>query len=71
MAERWRPFRWHGELPRVGHYLMAERGRKAFEICEIRRSASDRYPYRFKVRALPPSEMPEHAQVHTFKWDRS
>lgn len=67
---RWIRCRWTGPLPRPGHFMKAARGRKAFEICEIQERPKNAYPYRLKVIAWPVSEVPDHAVVHPFIWDK-
>ena len=51
--------------------MKAAHGRKAFEICEIQKKKPGcTYPYRFKVLPWPLSDLPDHAVVHEFKWDK-
>jgi len=67
---RWVRCRWQGDLPRPGHFMKAERGRKAFEICAIEPWPDSAYPYRIKVLPWALSEVPDHAVIHPFVWDR-
>jgi hypothetical protein len=61
-------FRWEGELPRLGHFLKARRGRTAYEIVGIRVIEPGRGT--FRVCRWEPQELPEHAVVHELVWDK-
>lgn len=61
---------WEGELPRMGEYLLAERGRTAFKVVEIRRprKAGAAYVARFGVERTPRAALPPDAVVHGWRW---
>lgn len=64
-------FRWEGELPRVGQFLKAPRGRTAYEIVAIRSRPGDHGDVgTFKVARWTPSEVPPEATVHPWQWDK-
>ena len=60
---------WAGPLPTVGTYLMAARGRTAYEILEFRPARSGaRTVGRFRCRRLERTEVPEGATVMGGQW---
>ncbi len=60
---------WEGELPLLGHYVKADRGRTAYRIVEIRRSVdAARYVAKFicerhNLATLGPGDI-----VHQWQW---
>ena len=73
--------RWHGPLPKVGDYLMSDvRPRFAYRIGQVtNRSSEVRWDAaaKIEVRSLQIeadrvalSAVPEHARIHSWKWDR-
>lgn len=64
-------FRWEGELPRVGHFLKAPRGRNAYEILEITfAKLSGQRAGRFKVCRWEARALPPEVTIHEWRWDR-
>lgn len=61
---------WEGELPRLGEYLMSERGRTAFKVVEIRRPRKPdaKYVARFGVERTARAAIPADAVVHGWSW---
>lgn len=70
--------RWHGPPPALGDYLKAPRGRTAYLIHAIAKIVPRGYGqpmlghYRLRIKCwrVPPSEVPQGAAVHPWKWDR-
>jgi hypothetical protein len=65
-------FTWNGDVPpRVGFFLKAPRGRTAYEIVAIRiKAQGPPMTGIFTVCRWEPSELPEHAVVCDWRWDR-
>jgi hypothetical protein len=74
-------FRWDGELPRAGDFLKAPRGRTAYEITAIKlgdrgtdqageRVRPQAFSGVFTVCRWEPKEVPSHARIHPWQWDK-
>lgn len=60
---------WDGPLPTIGVYLMAARGRTAYEILEFRPARPGaRMVGRFRCRRVERTEVPEGATVIGWQW---
>lgn len=62
---------WAGELPLLGQYVKAERGRTAFLIVEILRPKKPcGYVARFRCERHSPVSLPKGAVVHGWQWSK-
>lgn len=63
---------WNGaDLPMIGHYVKAARGRTAFLIVEVRRPKKPcGYVARFVCERHSPASLPKNAVVHGWQWSK-
>ena len=62
---------WDGELPLIGHFVKAERGRTAYRIIEIKRAKPGlRYVAKFICERENPKYLPHDAVVHGWLWSK-
>lgn len=61
---------WEGDLPRFGDFIMAQRGRTAFRVVEIRVPLKPRARYvaRFGCERVARGQLPAGAIVHAWEW---
>jgi hypothetical protein len=66
--------RWAGAPPLVGQFLKAARGRTAYEITAVRKvgraGLGTGAKFSLTVERWNPADVPAHAVVHEWKWDR-
>ncbi len=63
---------WEGDLPRFGDFIMAQRGRSAFKVVEIRTPVKPgaQYVARFGCERISRNAVPADAVVHGWAWAR-
>lgn len=62
---------WSGELPAIGHFIKADRGRTAFMIVQViepKRPCG--YVARFRCERHSPASLPADAIVHPWRWSQ-
>ncbi|WP_100962617.1 hypothetical protein [Bosea sp. FBZP-16] len=63
---------WSGDLPRFGDFIMAQRGRTAFRVVEIRMPMKPgaQYVARFGCERVARVGLPADAIVHGWEWGK-
>jgi len=59
---------WPGELPRLGDYILAARGRTAFKVVEILMPTKPGARYVARFRCERHYALPHDAVIHGWEW---